>query len=187
MTSQDFTPDSGPDPQRKTILNLYAAFAVSLVLTFVPHVIIGAVSLIFALGVLVAAYMVRRRNQPESLAANHATFIIRTIWIGSLFSVITLAIGSAIMIPRIDYASFGPCAQNMAAQGMDWAANASHNEVWMLASPCFDVFLRDNMQILILAGVVSILPIIIYFGYRITKGVLRASRGYRLPNPKAWF
>lgn len=187
MTSANFTPDSGSDPQKKTVLNLYAAFAVSLVLTCVPHMMIALVSLIFALGVLIAAYMVRSRSGADSLAGNHATYIIRTIWTGSLLSVITMAIGSAIMLGRLDYAPFGPCAENMAAQGIDWAANASHAEIWALANPCFDVFIRDNFNILMIAGVVAIVPILLYFGYRITRGVLRATKGYRLQNPKALF
>lgn len=187
MSSTNFTPDSDPDPQKKTVLNLYAAFAVSLALTCVPHMMIGLVSLIFAIGVLVAAYVIRARSDKESLAANHATYIIRTIWIGSSLAVVTLGIGSAIMLGQIDYAPFGPCAENMAAQGMDWAANASHADVWALASPCFNVFIRDNFNILVVAGIVTIVPILLYFGLRITRGVLRASKGYRLQNPKAWF
>lgn len=187
MTSKPPAPQSPQDPHRTTVLNLYAAFAVSLILTLMPHGIIALLALVFMIGVLITAYVVRARVEPETLAENHATYIIRTIWIGSLLAAITTTIGGAILLTDIDYAPFTPCADRLAAQGMDFAANATYAQVWELSSPCFDAFINANLNTLIVAGAITILPILAYFAVRFVRGLSRAIKGYRLAKPRAWF
>ena len=174
-------------PQRKTILNLDAAFAVSLVLTTIPHGIIAIVALVFMIGVLVASYIIRAKAEPESLIQNHTTYIIRTIWIGSGLAAITTTIGGLIMMNDINYDPFSPCANNLAAQGVEFAANATYTQIWDLASPCFDIFIQANMQPLITAGIITIVPVLIYFAVRFVRGLSRAIKGYRIANPRVWF
>lgn len=187
MTPKPPAPQSPHDPHRKAVLNLYAAFAVSLILSLMPHGIIALLALLFMIGVLITAYIVRARAETDTLAENHATYIIRTIWIGSLLAAITTTIGGIIMLTDIDYGPFAPCADQLAAQGMDFAANATYAQVWELASPCFDPFINANLNILIIAGSITILPILTYFAVRFVRGLSRAIKGYRLAQPRAWF
>lgn len=187
MTEKPPAPNSPQDPHRATVLNLYAALAVSLILSMMPHGIIAVLSLFFMIGVLVAAYIVRSKVEPETLAENHATYIIRTIWIGSFLALITTTIGGVIMLSGINYEPFMPCADRLAAQGMEIAANASYIQVWELASPCFDTFINANLSTLMMAGAITILPILIYFAVRFVRGLSRAIKGYRLAKPRAWF
>lgn len=187
MIEKPPAPQSPHDPHRATVLNLYAAFAVSLILSLMPHGILALLALIFMIGVLIAAYIVRSRVEPETLAENHATYIIRTIWIGSLLAAITTSIGGAIMLSDINYEPFMPCADRLAAQGMDFAANASFAQVWELTSPCFDAFINANLNTLIMAGAITILPVLAYFAVRFVRGLSRAIKGYRLAKPRAWF
>lgn len=171
MIEKPPAPQSPHDPHRATVLNLYAAFAVSLILSLMPHGILALLALIFMIGVLIAAYIVRSRVEPETLAENHATYIIRTIWIGSLLAAITTSIGGAIMLSDINYEPFMPCADRLAAQGMDFAANASFAQVWELTSPCFDAFINANLNTLIMAGAITILPVLAYFAVRFVRGL----------------
>jgi uncharacterized membrane protein len=43
------------------------------------------------------------------------------------------------------------------------------------------------MNLLITAGVITILPGLVYFAVRFVRGLSRAIKGYRLAKPKAWF
>ncbi len=187
MSNHPLAPESEADPQRKMVLNLYAAFAVSLILTLVPHAIIAIVAAVFFLGVLIAAYLIRAKAEDDSLAQNHATYIIRTIWIGSSLAVVFIGIGAAYMLPNIDYSTFQPCSNKLMSMGLEYAENATYAQVWELANPCFDLFIKDNWSILIVTGIIVILPILIYFVVRFVRGLSRAMKGYRIAKPKAWF
>lgn len=186
MSNHPLAPEGHDDPQRKTILNLYAAFAVALILTLMPNMVMALVAGIFMIGVLIAAYIIRRKDDPHSLAVNHCTYIIRTIWIGSALSAVLMSIASLIMLNYIDYAAFEPCAQELAGLGLD-AANASSAQIWTMTEPCLHNFIESNIRVLMTTGIFTILPILLYFIIRLVKGLTRALKGYRISDPKAWF
>lgn len=143
------------DPDQKHVLNLYAAFGVSLLLAIVPSLMISIIALLFILGVLIAAYWLRSRAAAESLSENHATYIIRTIWISTFVSSITLTIGSAYMLAGIDYTAFTPCAQSMAAQGPEFAQSASFQQIFEIAEPCMSAFIDFNLALLTITAVIT--------------------------------
>ncbi|MEM7650932.1 MAG: hypothetical protein AAF204_02475 [Pseudomonadota bacterium] len=172
---------------QKTILNLYAAFGVSLILSVLPYMAAGGLSLIFFTGVLIAAYMVRKKAQEHDFADNHTTFIIRTIWIGALFSLVTTAIASAYMLGGIDYSQFQPCADALAAKGIEWVESAGFADVYELTKPCMNNFIQSNHTLLMNAMIIAGGPILLYMTYRLAKGVTRATKGYRLADDKVWF
>jgi hypothetical protein len=39
----------------------------------------------------------------------------------------------------------------------------------------------------VVSAAVSIVPILVYFLYRFTAGLMRALKGYRIKNEKSWF
>lgn len=173
--------------EKRSVLNLYAALGVSLALTLVPSGIVGLVATIFLIAVLIAAYILRRRYEAEGLAENHMTYIIRTLWISALFSLITLTIGSTYLLNGIDYASFQPCANALAEKGIEFAETATFQEMYALTSPCMDDFIDDNFRRLTIAALITALPILLYMVIRYMRGLSRALRGYRVASPKAWF
>lgn len=185
MPTDHLLPNS-TDPDKKAVLNLYSAFGVALVLSLVPSALVSLVALFFLLGVLISAYRMRKKFEMESLGENHTTYIIRTIWIGTLFSVISVSAAGIYMLSGIDYTAFQPCAEGLAAQGAD-AANASFDVIWGAAEPCFDNFINENFKLLSISALVAAGPIILYFAYRYAKGLTRALKGYRIMNAKAWF
>lgn len=178
---------SSPDSEKKYIVNLYAAFGVTLVLCFVPSITVALVALVFILGVLVAAYIMKGRAAPESLTENHMIFIIRTIGIASLISLITLAVGSAFMLQGIDYTTFAPCGDALAAKGASYLETAGVQEIYALITPCLNSFIEANMRLLLLTSMIVAVPVILYVLVRYVRGLSRALKGYRIAHPHGWF
>ena len=172
---------------QKAILNLYAALGVSLILSVLPYPAAAVLSMVFFIGVLVAAYIIRKKVEEHSLVENHSTFIIRTLWIGAFFSLVTTAIATAYMLNGVDYSQFQPCANNLAGKGLEWLENAGMMQVYAVTEPCMDSFLYGNKTLLMNAMIIAGGPIIIYMTYRMAKGVSRAMKGYRLSDAKTWF
>lgn len=173
--------------QNKAILNLYAALGVSLILSVLPSVSAALASVIFFSGVLIAAYLMRRGAERESLRENHATFIIRTLWIAALFSLFTTGAATIYMLGGVDYAPFEPCANVLISKGAAWIESAGMMEVYALIKPCVESFLGFNKALLVNAVIIAGAPLVIYVVYRLAKGVSRAMKGYRIANPKSWF
>lgn len=187
MSQPLLSPEPHDDPEKKKILNLYAAMGISMALTIVPNPMVAIVAGIFFVGVLIAAYFIRSKVEIHGLAGNHCTYIIRTIWIGSFFSIITMTVASFFMLPQIDYTPFQVCADTMMSKGDAFLANASNAQIAELSQPCMNDFINANFNILVYAAIIAGGPILIYFLYRFTKGLSRAIKGYRVPDPKAWF
>jgi uncharacterized membrane protein len=172
---------------KRAILNLYAAFGVTLVLSVVPSVTAALVSLVFFVGVVGVAFRFLKAAEPESLMENHATFILRTIGISTLFSLITLTAGIIYMIPSIDYSAFEPCANALTQKGESYAQSASFTDVYASAEPCMEDFIDMNLRILTIAALIAAVPVVPYLLMRYARGLSRAVKGYRLANPKSWF
>lgn len=165
---------------RKHTLILYGAFIASLLLSFVPSVAMGVISLLAFIGVMMFAYRLRKGAEPESLTRSHAAFLIRTIWIAGALSVVTITLGSTYMLSQIDYSPFAPCADALAAHAGD--AEPSFHEVYAAAQPCMDIFLHYNMGLLVFTALLAAGPIVLYLGVQVARGFQRAFQS--LPAPK---
>ena len=172
--------------EQKKIIQLYGAFGASLVLMLVPSAIVAMVASILFLGVLIAAYAMRKSCEKGSLCENHMTYIIRTIWIGSLLSVLTMAVASAYMLPNIDNTPLEPCAQGLMSGAANLAANEDMIGLMNVIRPCMDEFMSVNGQVFMIAMAISAVPVLLYFIIRFSRGLSRAISGYRVANPKSW-
>ncbi len=166
------------------VLRMYAAFSASLVMTFIPMAIFAGLAMVLFIGVLMAAYHLRDKAGDGGLVENHMTFIIRTIWIVSLFGVFTILAGTAYLIPLIDYAPMDPCMYKL-MNALDMYGDLAAME--KLCEPDIRAFITANMNALITATVISGGPLVIYLVYRLAKGLSRALKGYRIQDPKGWF
>lgn len=183
MTSPDLPPDQSERPPegQRTILQIYAVLAVSLLLSFVPLPSFALLALLTFTGVLIAAYVLRgRAESPDSLVAQHMTYIIRTIWITGLFGVGTLILGSVYMFSQYDPAPLLECV-NVNTLPTDMIA------LQAMMQPCIDAFISANMHVFITATIISAGPLVVYLVYRMAKGINRANAGYRPTNLKSWF
>jgi uncharacterized membrane protein YfcA len=174
------------NPEVKTIANVYGAFVASLLLSFVPDPVFAIVATIFFLGVLISAYLVRRGAEPESLTENHMTWIIRTIWIAGLFAIVTIAAGGMYLWTQLDYTSIQSCASKIGDLVMQGGTPSTY-EMLALMEPCEEQFMHANRMALIISTIIAAGPLVLYLVLRLTKGIARAAKGYRLANPKEWF
>ena len=174
------------DTQKKVILNLYAAFAVSLLLSFVPSAIVAMIALIFFVGVLIAAYVLRGKADVEDLQHNHMTYIIRTIWLSGFLGIITTTAASFYMLSGIDYSPLDPCVDLIASKDPEAVAQASADDLIHLATPCMNAFLKTNQTLLYTSAALAGAPMILYIIYRFGYGLTRAMKGYRVANVKTW-
>ena len=172
--------------EQKKLYNLYALFGVSLVLCVVPYISAAILCLVFFTWLLIAAYVIRRKSEEHSLTHNHTTYVIRSLWIGVLFSVITTCAASFYMFGSLDYASFQPCADTLVGMEADALESMGFQQFYAMAQPCVDDFITANRNPLLVAVGIGAAPPLIYLAYRFIKGVSRATKGYRLSNPEAW-
>ncbi len=188
MTLEPPSVEQDNAPQgHSTILALYALLGISMVLSVAPNIWAALMSFVLFFVVLIAAYVVRGDAETDSLKHNHATFVIRTLWISAFFSILTTIAATAYMMSGIDYTPFEPCAESLANQGLTWLERAGPMEIYALVEPCSQNFVDTNKTLFINAIIIAGGPILVYMFYRIIKGLARAIRGYRLANPREWF
>lgn len=168
--------------EEKIIKNVYAAFVVSLFMTFLPNLAAAMIAFVLFIGVLIAAYVLRAKSDKHSLMQNHMIYIIRTIWITGLFSLFTITTGSIYLLANYDPSLLQSCADNIVNRG-------STDIVAMEAmlKPCMDDFMRVNMGVFLTATIISAGPLIIYMLFRMAKGIARAAKGHRIGDNKSWF
>ena len=133
------------------------------------------------------AYSTRKKAEENSLTENHMTYVIRSLWISALFSLITMGAASFYMLGRVDYASFEACANDIAGQGAAAVQSMSSAEAYAMAEPCVEDFINGNYSVFMISMLIAGGPVILYLGYRFLKGLSRALKGYRLADPKEWF
>lgn len=154
----------------------YGVLAVSMPLTFLP---IGVTSTIGFVGLLIGviwAYMLKKRENPSELVANHSRWMVRTFWISSLFCII------AIILAGITISSN---ANNAALAELN-ALNQSGNPDPVKIQQLLQQFQDDNKPLL-LWGTVGYLAIPIIFAIaRFVKGFRLAKQGALLPDVKTW-
>ena len=168
---------------KKSILNLYGLFGVSLILCVLPFVSAAILCVMFFVILLVAAYYMRGKSEEHSLLHNHTTHIIRTIWIGGLVASASTVCASFYMLANIDYQPFEPCASNLQLVGIE---QMGFTDLYNVIESCVDDFISVNRTVLIVAVMIAALAPLGYMGYRFIKGAARAMKGYRLANPKSW-
>lgn len=169
----------------KTILRVYGAFAATLIFMLVPHVGMCVLAILMMLGTTIAAYTVRRKSEPGSLAADHMTFIIRSIWIGSGLAALTTAAASAYMLATADMVPLQSCSDQV-AQTIINTGTQDVAAMQAMMQPCIDGFISANMGVLTNSVIIAAGAPMLYFAYRLAKGLSRARKGHRLGNVKSW-
>ena len=173
--------------EQKIIYNIYGIFGVSIVFSVVPSLSAALVSAIFFLIALIAAYVVRGRAEEHSLTENHMTYLIRTIWIVSLFAVLTMGFAAAYMVPKVQYFPLQSCMDALSSMGSEAIQSMGVAEAENILAPCMEDFMNVNHRLFLHSALIAGGPLIVYLGYRFVKGIARAAKGYRLADPKSWF
>lgn len=173
-------------PGRNLVLYVYGAFGICLVSSFLPLLEAAIVSIFLLAAVLIAAYIIRAKSEEGSLPENHMTFIIRTIWIAGIISIVSISSGCAFMLMDIDNAPLGPCIDQILGLDPAQAQGMSTLALYQMFGPCLDEFIKVNFMVLIISAAIAGAPILVYLLYRYIKGLSRAIKGYRIANQKSW-
>jgi uncharacterized membrane protein len=164
-------------PHRKTINTLYILLVLSTILGFVPSgtAFLGSVALWFT--VLIAAYIYRAKDKEDGLLYNHMTYLIGTVWIGTTFILIASLAGGYWIWTHGDSSAFDALAARL-------DAGAIPDEDMIMDT--MTQYMLANKNLIMKASLVTVVPAILYFVYRIGNGFSRACKGYRIANPKSW-
>lgn len=146
------------------ITRCYLLLALGMPLTFLPLAQWAFVGMIcLAIGV-VWAYMLKKRDNPSELVANHARWMIRTFWISSLYAAIAIVLAGITVSGNADNTALAQLNQ-LTADG----STPSEEQVRALAMQ----FQSDNAPLLMWATIG-------YLSIPILFAVLRYGRGYKL-------
>ena len=173
------------DAETGKIMRVYGALAASLILLLLPHVAFCAMALLLFMGVMIVAYVMRGKADVQSLTHDHMTFIIRTIWIGSLFALVTTVIAAVYMLGYADQSPLMPCAEQ-AMNAASASTPADMKQIDALMQPCVSAYVSANKVVLAVSVLIAGLLPLVYFAYRLAKGLSRARRSHRIGDNKSW-
>ncbi len=168
---------------QKKIIGLYMIFGISILLCMIPHIAAAIISMPALLFALVVAYRMRAGMAEDSLKHNHATYVIRTIWIGSFLASVTVIAASVYLFYTLDNAPLMPCLERLVSVDPEKALMMIDS----LFGPCYGPYLSANLHVFIVGGAIAAGAPLAYFVLRFIRGFSRALKGYRVTKPKAWF
>lgn len=168
---------SGEGKDSREAVRLYAVLSAGCILT--PVLRFETVSMIgsaLVLAVLIVAYFYRGRaaGDPESLRHNHGTFLIRTIWLGTLYVFLGFIAGLVAIYFMVDKSAvFSVMAQ--AEQGNIITPQTMEQAVNEMTVDNADIF-----GTLYLVASLSLAPGLVWMLIRAGRGASRASSGHRI-------
>lgn len=159
--------------EQKTVLRVYTALAVMLVLSCIPHLAAAAaVAMLFA-GILVAAHSIRSGGAPGGFTAGHMTWVIRTIWLSSFIGTITTALASVYVLKYYDPSIIHQCVDEI----MNGAKNVD---------TCISRFIEANYNTFVIGAILAGVPVGLYLVYRFIRGGYPALQGHSVKKPESW-
>lgn len=173
MTDEQHLPEGN-----QAILTVYGLLCVGIVFSMVPVLPIFFTGMMLIPFVLVLAWMLRFGKSPDTLIYNHMIYISRTIWMFSLLLTITSSIAGFLVMTGADNSAY----QNILNDMMN-GISYSHDQMYDVMIS----YIKTNMGLMICAVALCTIPTLGYVVYRLTRGMSRALKGYRLANPQAWF
>ena len=175
----DTDPASG---EHRTVMMVYAMLWLLLVFGLLPGTACFVLALLMFTIVPMTAAHIRRKAAPNSLSANHMTWIIRTVAISAALAVVMAVVGVMYILTHVDFAPLGDCASDI-MQKNDDLANA---EMQLLSSSCLNDFVTANLHLLGVASLIAEGPFTLYVLWRLAKGLIRAHRDERIINVTRW-
>ena len=170
--------DSTLKKERMSIIFFYTLCALLAAIACVPLMgaqNIGLTGILFA---LILTYIKRSFSEVDSLEHHHLTYIIRTIWIYSLFAAVGI-LGAGWMIYNDGNNAAIEALTSMIEQGSAPTEGDIETTV--------NTYLADNQNLILQSMVMWMLPSLLYFIWRIGRGLERGWKNYRVSNIYAWF
>ncbi len=164
------------DKHKNTLL--YGLLLVGVIVGCIPATSMQSISFLIDLIALLAAYGIRSKAKEDDLVWHHSTFVIRTIWIWSLFLLIG-TIGSALMIQMK--------ADMTAVDDLINSVNGGNIPTETDVNLMMQKFMDTNFDMMFRTTIVWLAPAQVYAVWRVYKGLSRAWLGYRVANLRSWF
>lgn len=150
--------------EQKNIVSIYAALSAAMVFQLMPNTSLALFSVLLLLFTWLLIGFMRRGAERGSLMDNHMVFLNVSLWVWSLLVFLATMIGGYYIHTQFSMNDFMQLAQDYAAGKTD----------------------TDSVQELKTIMLATAAPCYIYIAYRLTKGLHRAIKGYRIANPKSW-
>ncbi len=154
----------------KELAGIYLLYIISLILNVVPNTALATFGALLFLVLFIATYVQRARSKEKPVEYSHYQYIIKTIWIFSLFFVV----GAIAAYFLADHSIIN----NMT----DLIMQGTMMTPEQMTSLTFD-YARANK--FVFGGI--FVPITIYVFYRLGKGFFLARKNVEIQNLKNWF
>ena len=166
------------DKTRFTILSVYGLCGLAALLSGFPSYAAQNAGMTLILVLLILVYILRMRAKLDSLEYHHFSFIIRTIWIYSLFAGIGVLFASWAVYQNGDASAIDalitqletgipPTQQDIEASGR--------------------AYMETNMSLILKSLMLWMSPALLYLMWRVIRGGMRAYKNYRVYNIYSWF
>ena len=163
------TENTDKNKEKSNIMTLYIGLIISTIFNFVPLASAQVFGSVFFLMILITAYIYRAKSEEDTLQNSHSHYIIKTIWIFSLFLFIGIILA-------------GLFSDNTALQSTIDNAKSGI----MMSEAELENILANYFQNNFLVFALTIGPSFLYFIYRLYKGVTHAKNNTPITNLKSW-
>ena len=153
----------------KQTTSLYVLYIVSLIMNVVPNITISSFGALLFLVVFVGTYILKFTSKKESTHYSHYAYLTKTIWIFTLF----------VMISMVAAYYFGDhtIINNMVSS----VTSGNMVSVEQMSMAIMD-YANANKYVF---GLIF-LPVTVHLFYRLGKGLYLARKDEPIPNPKSW-
>ena len=155
--------------EQKTVIQIYGFFLMAIIFNFLPSTLFQTIGLFLALGLVISAYVIRRRAENGSLAHSHMSYLIKSFWISSLL----LVLGTV--------ASFFLADHSIIHDAVDQVAGGV-----IMSEEQIEMILMDYARANFLIFSAVLAPSVLYLTYRIVKGLILAKDKKPIKNLKSW-
>jgi uncharacterized membrane protein len=155
---------------QKTLLQIYVAYLISLICNIIPSSTVQTFGMILFIIIFIATYFYRSKSEENSLINTHMQYIIKNIWISSMF----LIIG---MIAAYLLADHSIINQTMNAIQQGIIPSEDQINDLLLTYFKFNIFVF----------IATLSPSLIYLAYRLINGMVKAKENSPIINLKNWF
>ena len=153
--------------EQQNMMALYIGFLISTILSFLPSYNLQILGFIFFFATLIMTYIYKYRSDINSFQYSHSKYLIKTVWIFSIFLLIGIIIA-------------GTLADNS-------SINATMNNIMngqMISEAELENILMGYMKQNAFLFFITIVPSFLYFLYRIFKGIKLIKNNSAVTNPK---
>ncbi|MBU6235729.1 MAG: hypothetical protein KGQ41_07785 [Alphaproteobacteria bacterium] len=169
MTEDTQTPTAPAVADTSSIMRCYVVLAIGMLTAFLPYRIVGIIGMVALVCGTIWAY--RLRKQDGELFKNHASWMIRTFWISSLYFLIGMLVSSSIVSSNGDATVLSTITPEMTDEEM---------AAILLA------YKEANKDLILITTLICFGPVMFFVLARFFIGYRKAEKDELIANLKTW-